>query len=172
MRSCAAPSRASEFTKFWKQSSRCPRHWQCGSTAASPDFRFVVRSISRSHRAGSRDRWQAPHGAENPPLGERPAVRCGRAWLPVAKSHSVARTLRRARSAPYANIKTVADAKIGDTVTDANPAGGAAAGLRRNQADGVRGPLSGGIPRTRPAARRPEKFRLNDSAFSSSRRTP
>ncbi len=54
----------------------------------------------------------------------------------------------------YANIKNVADAKIGDTITDAaNPAAEAAARLRRDQADGVRGAVSGGIARARPAAR-------------------
>ena len=46
----------------------------------------------------------------------------------------------------HANIKTVSDAKIGDTITDAaNPDGGAVAGLPGDQADGVRGALLGGV---------------------------
>ena len=58
----------------------------------------------------------------------------------------------------FANIKTVSDAKIGDTIIDHDESRRrAAARLRRDQADGVRGPLSGGIARARPAARRARK---------------
>ena len=53
----------------------------------------------------------------------------------------------------FANIKTVSDAQIGDTITDAaNPGAEAAARFRRNQGDGVRGVISGRIPRTWPLA--------------------
>ena len=58
----------------------------------------------------------------------------------------------------FANIKTVSDAKIGDTIVDHENSGRrAAARLRRDQAHGVRRPLSGGIARARPAARRARK---------------
>ena len=58
----------------------------------------------------------------------------------------------------FANIKTVSDAQIGDTIIDhANPAAGAAAGFRADEADGVRRALSGGIARARPVARRAGK---------------
>ena len=55
----------------------------------------------------------------------------------------------------FANIKTVSDAQIGDTVTSVeNPASEPLAGLPGNQAHGFRGTVSGGIARARPAARR------------------
>ncbi len=58
----------------------------------------------------------------------------------------------------YANIKTVGDAKIGDTITEVRkPRHRAAPRFRRNQADGLRRPLPGGVARARPAARRPRK---------------
>ena len=55
----------------------------------------------------------------------------------------------------FATIKTVSDAKIGDTIVDQREPGlRAAAGLRRDQADGIRRALPGGIARARAAARR------------------
>ena len=43
-----------------------------------------------------------------------------------------------------ATIKTVSDTRIGDTVTEEErPAGGAIAGIRRHQADGLRGAVYG-----------------------------
>ena len=58
-----------------------------------------------------------------------------------------------------ANIKNVADTKIGDTITDdANPADRSSARLRRNQAHGVRRPLHRRCARAHPAARSPRKI--------------
>ncbi len=46
-----------------------------------------------------------------------------------------------------ANIKTVSDVKIGDTITETNrPADGAVSRLQGDQADGVRRPVSGREP--------------------------
>ena len=54
-----------------------------------------------------------------------------------------------------AGIKTVADMRVGDTITDAdNPARGAAAGFQGIEADGVRGPVSDRSESVRRAARR------------------
>ena len=66
----------------------------------------------------------------------------------------------------FANIKTVSDAQIGDTIIDdENPAAEPLPGFRRDQADGVRRSVSGGIARARTAARcarkaAPERQRL------------
>ena len=54
----------------------------------------------------------------------------------------------------FANIKTVSDAQIGDTIIDEGESRErAAARLRAHQADGVRRAVSGGVARARPAAR-------------------
>ncbi len=58
----------------------------------------------------------------------------------------------------FANIKTVSDAQIGDTIIDhANPAAEPLPGFEPLKADGVRGAVSDRIARARPAARRARK---------------
>jgi GTP-binding protein LepA len=65
-----------------------------------------------------------------------------------------------------ANIKDIVQAKIGDTVTQVDMRGRAAARFHGRQADGLRGHLPDQHRRLRESARRGGKLKLNDASFS------
>ena len=123
--------------------------------AARADLRFLVRSLPRRDHPGARGGWPYAHGTEDPAVGERT-----RTYEVEGLGYQSPKPIPCDELAAgevgflFANIKTVSDAKIGDTITDARKSRSrAAARFRRDQADGVRGPVSGGIARARAAAR-------------------
>ena len=164
-----APSRASASTRSWKPSCTWCRRRRAIADAPLralifdswfDPYRGVI-ILMRVMDGRLRD------GPEDPAVVERQVFEVEGLGYQSPKADSVRRTvgrrgrlpvrqyqdrLRRARSATPSSMHE-------------NPAAEAAARLRRDQADGVRRPLSGGIARARPAARRagkaaPERQRL------------
>ena len=123
--------------------------------AQGADLRFVVRRLPRRHHPDARHRRRHPAGHEDPADGEGAGVR-GRAGRDVFAEADGRRpssaSARSASSSPA--IKTVTDAQIGDTITEAaRPTAAAVSRLQGKQADGLRRALSGRRQRVRAAAR-------------------
>ena len=132
------------------------------------DFRFLVRHLPWRHHPGARPRWQAADRPENPPVVERPDIRSGR--LSVTKSPKATPCDELSAGEVgflSANIKTVSDAKIGDTIVDQeNPASEPLPGFEEIKPMVFAGlyPVEShehGLLRDAL-----EKLRLNDSAFN------
>ncbi len=135
---------------------------------ARADFRFVVRSVPRrDHSAAHRGR-PSEAGPENPAVVERPdsfdVEGCG---YQAPKATPTQELSAGEVGYLYANIKTVSDAKIGDTVTDHNnPAAEPLPGFEEIKPMVFAGlyPVEShehGLLRDAL-----EKLRLNDSAFN------
>ena len=139
-------------------SGRAPRsaaEGRSGCAAAGADLRFLVRSVSRRHHSDAHRRWHVAQGTEDPAVVERQACyEVEGLGFQSPKPMPCDELSAGEAGFLFANIKTVSDAKIGDTIIDdGEPGGGAAARIPGNQADGVRRALSGGIARARAAAR-------------------
>ena len=128
------------------------------AAAARADFRFVVRPLPRRHHPGAR--------AGRPPAPKQKI----RLWsngqvfeveglgLPGAQGHALRRAFGGRSGLPVRQHQDRfrrQDRRHHHGRRE--PGRRAAARLRRDQADGVRGALSGGIARARPAARRAGK---------------
>ena len=87
------------------------------------DFRFLVRPVSRGDCAGAGDRREIAAGAAHSVVGQWATVRCGGFGYQSPKAIPSQELVAGEVGFIYANVKNVADAKIGDTITDAdNPA--------------------------------------------------
>ena len=126
-----------------------------GRAAARADFRFVVRSVPRRDHSDARDGRPAAQGAEDPAVVEQQRVSKWRASA-ISRPRRLPATNLSAGEVGFifANIKTVSDAKIGDTIIDhANPASEPLPGFEQIKPMVFAGLVSGGIARARPAAR-------------------
>ena len=91
--------------------------------AAGADFRLLVRSLSRRDRADPRLRRNHPQGTEDSADVEWQVLRSGNLGVLTPKPVEVEELAAGEVGFLMANSKTVADTKIGDTITDeANPA--------------------------------------------------
>ena len=124
--------------------------------AARAGLRLLVRPLRRRDHAGARRRRPPRARPAHPHDGEGLRARGPGAPRDRPAPARASRRSRPARSAWWsAGIKTLAEVRIGDTLTDARaPGRRAAARLPREQADGLHGPLPGGPRRLRePEAR-------------------
>ena len=127
-----------------------------GRAAQGADLRLLVRPLPRRHHPDPRHRRRDPGRHEDPADGQGPGVR-GRAGRRV-----LAQAGRRSSELGvgevgfiFAGIKTVTDAQIGDTITEAaRPTARGVPRLQGQQADGLRRALSGRRQRVPAAARR------------------
>ena len=96
------------------------------------------------------------YGPEDPPLVQRQDLRRGGPRLPVAQAGALPGACRPAKSASCSPTSRPCPTRRWATpiTDDANPAAEPLPGFQEAKADGLRRPLSGGVPRTRPAARR------------------
>ena len=123
--------------------------------AAGPDLRFLVRRLSRRCRSGPRHRRAASRKRQKIRLCANEQVYEVEALgaltpKPVALDELAAGEV----GFIVANIKRVADARMGDTIVGRRPARACAARLRSHQADGVRRTFPGAGQRLRKSARR------------------
>ena len=124
--------------------------------AEGADLRLLVRRVPRRDHPDARDRRRDPGRHEDPVHGEGAGVpgRAGRRVLAQADGRSQELGVGEVGFI-FAGIKTVSDAQIGDTITEAaRPHGGAVPRLQGNEADGLRRALPGRRQRVSAAARR------------------
>jgi GTP-binding protein LepA len=133
--------------------------------AEGADLRLLVRPLPRRHHPDARDRRRRPRRHEDQVHAAGAGVpgRAGRDLL--AQADAGRRARRRRGRVRLRGIKTVSDAKIGDTITEAAVPPSSRSRLQGNEADGLRGlyPVEGSeYPQLRDAL---EKLRLNDASF-------
>ena len=124
--------------------------------AAGADFRFLVRHLSRRGRSRPRVSGNAAQGTENPPHVEWHDVSRSKPSACSRPSQSRSRNLQAGEVGfLVANIKNVADTKIGDTITDdGNPAIEPLPGFEEIKPMVFAGTLYRGRPRAHATARR------------------
>ena len=144
-----------------------PPKGDADASAAGADLRLVVRLLSRRHRARPRDPGRAEKGPEHPPDVERPAASRWRRSACSLPSRSKS-TSSRAGEVGFliANIKNVADTKIGDTITDdEHPAIEALPGFEEFKPMVFAGLYTVDAHEHTLLREALEKLRLNDSSF-------
>ena len=143
-RSWPAPRTASASTSSRSDRPAMPPPKGDPSAAEGADLRLLVRHLPRRDRPVARDRRRRPRRHEDPLHGQRGrSIRSSRSGRSRPSRMPVDELGAGEVGFVFADIKTVSDAQIGDTITEAaQPDARAVPRLQGNEADGLRRALS------------------------------